>query len=61
MRIRRDITPGAQARVVVLTADEGFEESVRATFGVSPQIGLEVVKGRLSTRDQIDVDGATVV
>ena len=25
------------------------------------QIGLDVVKGRLSTRDQIDVDGATVV
>jgi pilus assembly protein CpaE len=47
--------------VVILTADEGFEESVRATFSVSPQIGLEVVKGRLSNRDQIDVDGATVV
>ena len=61
MRIRRDIAPGAQTRVVILTADEGFEESVRATFSVSPQIGLEVVKGRLSNRDQIDVDGATVV
>jgi pilus assembly protein CpaE len=47
--------------VVILTADEGFEESVRATFSAAPQIGLDVVKGRLSTRDQIDVEGATVV
>ena len=47
--------------MVILTADEGFEESVRATFGASPRIGLDVVKGRLSTCDQIDVDGATVV
>jgi pilus assembly protein CpaE len=61
MRIGRDVTPGVLARVVILTADEGFEESVRATFSVSPQIGLDVVKGRLSTRDQIDVDGANVV
>jgi pilus assembly protein CpaE len=61
MRIGRDTTPGGQSRVVVLTADEGFEESVRATFGASPRIGLDVVKGRLSGRDEIDVDGATVV
>ncbi|HXX04997.1 MAG TPA: AAA family ATPase [Xanthobacteraceae bacterium] len=47
--------------MVILTADEGFEESVRATFGASPRIGLDVVKGRLSAGDQIDVDGATVV
>jgi len=61
MRIGRDTSPGVQSRVVILTADEGFEESVRATFGASPRIGLDVVKGRLSTCDQIDVDGATVV
>jgi pilus assembly protein CpaE len=61
MRIGRDTSPGIQSRVVILTADEGFEESVRATFGASPRIGLDVVKGRLSARDQIDVDGATVV
>jgi pilus assembly protein CpaE len=47
--------------VVVLTADDGFEQSVRATFGASPQIGLDVVKGGLSSRDSITVDGATVV
>jgi len=61
MRIGRDTSPGVQSRVVILTADEGFEESVRATFGASPRIGLDVVKGRLSAGDQIDVDGATVV
>ena len=33
MRIGRSAAPGAQTRVVVLTADGGFEESVRATFG----------------------------
>jgi len=62
MRIGRSITPGVQARVVILTADEGFEESVRATFGASAQIGLDVVKGRLADRgDKIDIAGATVV
>ncbi len=61
MRIGRSITPGVQARVVVVTADEGFEEQVRATFGASAQIGLDVVKGRLSGREEIDIEGATVV
>ena len=44
-----------------MTADDGFEEQVRATFGGSDQIGLDVVKGRLSEREQIDVDSASVV
>jgi pilus assembly protein CpaE len=61
MRIGRSITPGVQARVVILTADDDFEESARSTFGASTQIGLDVIKGRLSARDQIDVEGATVV
>ncbi len=47
--------------MVVLTADDGFEEQARATFGTSAQIGLDVIKGKLSGREQIDVDGATVV
>jgi pilus assembly protein CpaE len=47
--------------VVVLTADDGFEEQARATFGTSAQIGLDVIKGKLSGRDAIDLDGATVV
>jgi pilus assembly protein CpaE len=61
MRIGRSITPGVQARVVVLTADEAFEESVRATFGASAQIGLDIIKGRLSERDQVELESATVV
>ncbi len=60
MRIGRSIAPGIQARVVILTADDGFEEAVRATFGASAQIGLDVIKGRLAERDQIDLEGATV-
>jgi pilus assembly protein CpaE len=61
MRIARSITPGLQARVVVLTADDAFEESVRGTFSASTQIGLDVIKGRLSEREEIDVEGATVI
>ena len=47
--------------MVILTADDDFEESARGTFGASAQIGLDVIKGRLSDREQIDVEGATVV
>jgi len=62
MRIGRAITPGVQARVIVLTADAAFEESVRATLGGSAQIGLDVIKGRIADRDgNIDVAGATVI
>jgi len=61
MRIGRSVTPGVQARVVVLTADDRFEEQVRDTFGTSDQIGLDVIKGRLSEREQIDVESASVV
>jgi pilus assembly protein CpaE len=62
MRISRSAAPAVQARVVVLTADDAFEESIRATFATSPHIGLDVVKGRLAERnDRIDFAGATVV
>ncbi len=61
MRIGRAITPGIQARVVILTADDGFEATARATFGASAQIGLDVINGRLADRPEIDVEGATVV
>jgi len=50
-----------QARVVVLTADAALEETVRSAFGASAQIGLDVVQARLSDRDQIDAEGATVI
>jgi pilus assembly protein CpaE len=62
MRIGRPATATIQTRVVVLTADDGFEESVRGTFGASPQIELIVVKGALSTLEQeFQPDGATVI
>jgi pilus assembly protein CpaE len=62
MRISRSITPAIAARVVVMTADQAFEDSVRSTFAASPQIGLDVIKGRLAERDgKIDLAGATVV
>jgi pilus assembly protein CpaE len=51
-----------QTKVVVVTADPAFEDSVRATFGTSAQIGLVVVTGRLAgCADTLDLDGATVV
>jgi pilus assembly protein CpaE len=61
MRVGRSINSDVQARVVVVTADAAFEESVRATFGASSQIGLDVVHGTLSGRGQIDVNGASVI
>src|SRR5271168_1584455 len=67
MRIGRAITadatvPGPEARVVVLTADPAFEDSVRVLFGSGAQIGLDVVTGRLAERgDEIGVDQSTVI
>jgi pilus assembly protein CpaE len=61
MRMGRSITQGIQAKVVVVTADAGFEESVRATFGASAQIGVDVVRQKLFERDPVIVEGATVV
>src|SRR5579863_7863701 len=62
MRIGRSPAPAIQTKVVVLTADAAFADSVRATFSASAQIGLDIVSGRLAERDgQIDVAGATVV
>ena len=61
MRSGRAIAPGLQARVVILTADDGFGATARATFGASAQIGLDVINARLADRQEIDVEGATVV
>jgi pilus assembly protein CpaE len=62
MRINRSTAPATAARVVVMTADPAFEDSVRTTFSTSPQIGLDIIQGRLAERDgKIDVAGATVV
>jgi pilus assembly protein CpaE len=51
-----------QAKVVVLTADAAFEDSVRSTFSASPQITLDVITGTLAGgADGIALEGATVV
>jgi pilus assembly protein CpaE len=62
MRIGRSKNTEIKTRVVILTADADFEDSVRATFAASPQIDLHVVKGALpATAETLDVQGATVV
>ena len=61
MRIGRNSETN-RTRVVVLTADAAFEDSVRATFGASSAIELAVVSGRLAEHgDTLDITGATVV
>ena len=62
MRAGRSTVPAMQAKVVVLTADPAFEDSVRATFSASPQIALDVIAGTLAgSADSIALEGATVV
>jgi pilus assembly protein CpaE len=48
MRIGRSGSAAGKTQVVVLTADSAFEEQVRATFGTSPQIALNVVAGSVN-------------
>jgi pilus assembly protein CpaE len=62
MRAGRSTAQAMQARVVVLTADPAFEESVRGTFSASPQIALDVIAGTLAgAADGIALEGSTVV
>jgi pilus assembly protein CpaE len=62
MQASRSAPPGMQTKVVVLTADDGFEEQVRATFGASPKITLDVIKGTLASRAaDVSFEGASVV
>ncbi len=63
MRLGRSPDPSSnRTRVVVLTADTEFDQSVRATFGASSAIDLAMVTGRISEQgDKLDVEGATVV
>ena len=61
MRIGRSNSPAKKTEVVVLTADAGFEEQARSTFGASEQIELRVVTGSLAAIDDgFELDGATV-
>ncbi|HLH96735.1 MAG TPA: response regulator receiver protein [Xanthobacteraceae bacterium] len=51
----------AQAQVVVITADPGFAEQARATFGASAQIAVQVIPGTLaSAENEIDAQTTTV-
>jgi pilus assembly protein CpaE len=61
MGIGRSASTAVETRVVVLTADQAFAESVRATFRASPQIGLAVIGGKLSGLADDDLTGATVL
>ncbi|MFL5059079.1 MAG: CpaE family protein [Xanthobacteraceae bacterium] len=52
---------GAKTRVVVLTADSEFEQSVRTTFGSSGQMDLSVVSGSVADHAMLDMGDAAVV
>ena len=61
MRIGRANSQAGTTRVIVVTADAGFEELVRTTFGASEQIALSVVTGSLAAVDgELDDQSATV-
>ena len=61
MRIGRSASSN-RTKVVVLTADEEFNRSARATFGASSAIELSMVSGRIVEQgDALEVEGATVV
>jgi pilus assembly protein CpaE len=62
MRIGLSKNTANKTRVVVLTPDDTFKESVRATFTSSAQIDLQVIKSALPAgAENLDVHGATVV
>ena len=48
MRVGRHGSAAGKTQVVVLTADAAFEEQVRATFGTSPQIALNIISGSIN-------------
>src|SRR5919109_3717471 len=51
-----------KTRVVMLTTDAGFEQSIRATFSASPQIELRIISATAAgAADKIDIEGVTVI
>jgi pilus assembly protein CpaE len=61
MRIGRSNSPAGKTQVVVLTADAGFADQARLTFGASEQIALTLVSGMLSdVEGKFELEGATV-
>ena len=62
MHAGRSVTPGVATKVVAVTADGAFEQSVRDTFGASTLIDLDLVAANLSDcADALQFEGATVV
>lgn len=62
MLMNRSNNLADKTRLVIQTADAGFEESARTTFNTSAQIDLRVVKGALpEVAESIEVEGTTVV
>jgi pilus assembly protein CpaE len=62
MRMSRPAASSSKTRVVVLTADADFEQLVRQTFSVSPQVELSLHLATVAgAGDRIDPDGATVI
>jgi pilus assembly protein CpaE len=51
----------AKTRVVVLTADVDFEQSIRTTFGAISGIDLGIVQGSIAEQSGLDVADAAVV
>jgi pilus assembly protein CpaE len=61
MRIGRQNKTADKTHVVALTADAGFEEQIRLTFGASQQIALTVTAGTIDVAgDTLVLDNATV-
>lgn len=62
MQMGRSGASAGRTRVVVLTADTGFGEQARSTFGTSAQIDLHVVAGTVADAgDQFQFEGSAVV
>ena len=60
MRMTR--SPTTSTRVVIVTADAGFEKAAREIFGTSSAIDLAVMSGSLAEHgDQLNLDDATVL
>ena len=62
MLMTRSTSTTVKTSIAMLTGDPVFEQSVRTTFGASPQINLRIISGSLvSAGDLFDTEGAAVV
>jgi pilus assembly protein CpaE len=51
----------AGVKIVVVTDEQAFADSVRAAFAASAQVDLEIVREKLSTAQAIDFEGVAVL